>query len=395
MKDGMRPQTRIVHAGSHPEKQKGAVNPPVYRASTVIFPTVAAMREAIENRFDTVFYGRHGTPSSFALEEAVADLEGGYRSVTAPSGLAAVTLSLLSFLKNGDHLLMVDSAYDPSRRVCERFISDYGIETTFYDPLIGAGISALMRDNTKAVFLESPGSLTFEVQDIPAIAAAAHSGGAKVILDNTWSAGQFLKPFGLGVDVSVQAATKYIAGHADVMLGLVTAAAETDWRRIKTRAGYLGYCAGADDCFLTLRGLRTLDVRMQRHQETGLKLAHWFQERPEVKRVLHPALPGDPGHAIWKRDFSGASGLFGVVLGEFPQENVEAMLDGMEFFAMGFSWGGFESLMIQTNPAPLRKASPWDEPGVCLRVHAGQEDPEDLIDDLTRGFERLGSGQRS
>lgn len=395
MKDGKRPQTRIVHAGSYPERQRGAVNTPVYRASTVIFPTVAAMRDGVENRFDTVFYGRHGTPSSFALEEAVADLEGGYRSVTAPSGLAAVTLSLMSFLKSGDHLLMVDNAYDPSRRVCERFLGDYGIETTFYDPLIGAGISQLMRANTKVVFLESPGSLTFEVQDIPAIAEAAHKGGAKVILDNTWSAGQFLKPFALGVDVSVQAATKYIAGHADVMLGLVTTATEEDWRTIKIRAGFLGLCASSDDCYLALRGLRTLDVRMERHFETGLALARWFQDRDEVKRVLHPALAGDPGHAIWQRDFTGASGLFGVVLAEFPQSHVEAMLDGMDYFAMGFSWGGFESLMIQTNPTPLRSAVKWDEPGISLRVHAGQEDPEDLIDDLARGFERLNSGKRA
>ncbi|MEE2760789.1 MAG: cystathionine beta-lyase [Pseudomonadota bacterium] len=395
MNDGKRPQTRIVHAGSHPEKQRGVMNPPVHRASTVVFPTVAAMRDAVSNRFDTVFYGRHGTPSSFALEEAVADLEGGYRSVTAPSGLAAVTLSLLSFLKSGDHLLMVDSAYDPSRRACERFLADYGIQTTFYDPLIGTGIGELMRPKTKAVFLESPGSLTFEVQDIPAIAEAAHARGAKVILDNTWSAGHFLKPFDLGADISVQAATKYIAGHADVMLGLVTVANEVDWRAIKTRAGFLGYCSGADDCYLALRGLRTLDVRMERHQETGLALAQWFQARPEVKRVLHPALPEDPGHAIWQRDFTGASGLFGVVLEETPQANVEAMLDGMEYFAMGFSWGGFESLMIQTDPKPLRSAVPWTEPGVTLRVHAGQEDLEDLIADLERGFVHLASGEQA
>ena len=395
MKDYKNPQTRIVHAGSHPNKQRGVMNPPVHRASTIIFPTVAAMRDSISNRYDTVFYGRHGTPSSFALEEAVADLEGGYRSVTAPSGLAAVTLSLLSFLKSGDHLLMVDSAYDPSRRGCERFLADYGIQTTFYDPLIGAGIAGLIRAETKAVFLESPGSLTFEVQDIPAIAEAAHAGGAKVFLDITWSAGHFLKPFDHGVDISVQAATKYISGHADVMLGLVTVANEYDWRAIKTRAGFLGYCAGADDCYLALRGLRTLDVRMERHQETGLALAHWFQARPEVKRVLHPALPEDPGHAIWQRDFTGASGLFGVVLEETPQLNVEAMLDGMEYFAMGFSWGGVESLMIQTDPKPLRSAVPWNEPGITLRVHAGQEDPEDLIEDLERGFTKLASGGRT
>ena len=388
MKGNRRRETRIVHVGSHPEKFRGAMNPPVYRASTVVFPTVAAMREANKHRFDTMYYGRHGTPTSFALEEAMADLEGGYRSVSVCSGLAAITVALMSFVKAGDHVLMADTVYDPSRRVAQ-FLAGCGIETTFYDPMIGAGIDALMRPNTKVVFTESPGSLTFEVQDVPAIAKAAHARDAKVLLDNTWTAGHFFKPFEHGVDVSIQAATKYIAGHADVMIGLVTARTEDDWHAIKTQSAVMGYCAGPDECYLTLRGLKTLDVRMERHQETGLALAKWLAARPEVARVLHPAFVSCPGHDIWKRDFTGSSGLFGIVLNDVPAARVDAMLDGMEIFAMGFSWGGFESLIIPANPTSIRTAKKWQAEGPLLRLHAGQEDPDDLITDLEAGFARL------
>jgi cystathionine beta-lyase len=384
-----RAETRIVHGGSHPETFCGAMNPPVYRASTVVFPTVAAMREASRNRFDTVYYGRHGTPTSFALEEAMADLEGGHRSVAVCSGLAAITVAVMAFARSGDHILMADTVYDPTRRLAQ-FLADLGIETTFYDPLVGAGIADLMRATTKVVFCESPGSLTFEVQDIPAIAAAAHARGAKVLLDNTWAAGHFFKPFLHGVDVSIQAATKYIAGHADVMIGLVTTKTDEDWRAVKTTTAVLGYVAGPDECYLALRGLKTLDVRLERHQETGLALARWCAARPEVHAVLHPAFPTCPGHEIWTRDFTGASGLFGVILNDVPTARVEAMLDGMELFAMGFSWGGFESLMIPADPQSIRTATAWQAPGPLIRIHAGQEDPGDLIADLDAGFARLG-----
>lgn len=391
MKGNRRRETRIVHVGSHPEKFLGAMNPPVYRASTVVFPSVAAMREAGKNRFDVTYYGRHGTPTSFALEEAMADLEDGYRSVAVCSGLAAITVALMAFVKSGDHVLMADTVYDPSRRVAQ-FLETCGVETTFYDPMIGPGLEDLVKPNTKVVFAESPGSLTFEVQDIPAIARVAHAHGAKLLLDNTWAAGYFFKPFDHGVDVSIQAATKYIAGHADVMIGLVTAKTEEDWRAVKTQSAIMGYCAGPDECYLTLRGLKTLDVRMQRHQETGLKLAHWLAARPEVASVLHPALPSCPGHETWKRDFTGSSGLFSIVLKDVAPSRVEAMLDGMDIFAMGFSWGGFESLMIPANPTTIRTATKWHTTGPLLRLHAGQEDPDDLIADLESGFARLNGG---
>lgn len=389
MKDGKRPLTQIVHAGSHPDKHKGAMNTPVYRASTIAFPSVRAMRDGVKKRFDSVFYGRHGTPSSFALEEAMTAVEGGHRSIAVPSGLAGIAITLLTYLKSGDHLLMVDTVYGPTRSFCQRMKTQYGIETTFYDPMIGADIGTLIQDNTKLVFTESPGSLTFEVQDIPAICEAAHGKGVKVAIDNTWSAGHYFKPFDFGVDVSIQAATKYVAGHADVMIGLITANSEEDWHALKTANAAMGYAVGSDDCYLALRGLRTLDVRLERHQENGLALADYFNARDEVQTVLHPSYPSCPGHATWRRDFTGASGLFGVVLNPFPQDRVEAMLDGMELFAMGFSWGGFESLLIQTDPAASRTATSWASTDPVLRVHAGQEDIDDLIADLDMGFDRL------
>ena len=384
-----RPSTRLVHAGSHPEQHKGVMNTPVYRASTVLFPTVDAMNKGVKTRFDSVFYGRHGTPTTMALEEAAADLEGGYRSVAVPSGVSAIVVSLLGFLENGDHLLMTDTAYSPSRDICTGFLANYGISTDFYDPMIGAGIKELIRPKTKAVFTESPGSLTFEVQDIPAISEVAHANGVKVIMDNTWSAGFFFKPFEHGVDVSVQSATKYLAGHADVMAGLVTAATEEDWKRLKTTSAYLGMCLGGDDAYLTSRGIRTLDVRLERHQATGIKLAEWFNAQPEVERVLHPAFSECPGHNLWQRDFTGASGLFGVILKDVPERALPILLNNMEIFGMGFSWGGFESLMTLISPLPVRSAAPWTASGPLLRVHAGQEDPEDLIQDLEEGFQRL------
>ena len=365
------------------------MNTPVYRTSTVLFPDMDAMHKGVRTRFDGVFYGRHGTPTTMALEEAVADLEGGYRAVSVPSGVSAIMVSLLAFLKSGDHLLMVDSAYEPSRNICTKFLADYGIETTFYDPMIASGIKDLMKSNTKVVFTESPGSLTFEVQDIPAIADAAHAAGAKVVLDNTWSAGYFFKPFEHGVDVSVQAGTKYLAGHADVMVGLATAASEEDWKALKTTSAFLGNCIGGDDAYLTSRGIRTLEVRLETHQENGLALANWFTDQPEVDKVLHPAFPDCPGHETWKRDFTGAPGLFAVILKDVPESALPPMLDNMELFGMGFSWGGFESLMILSHPALARTATTWDATGPLLRVHAGQEDPEDLIADLEDGFKRL------
>ena len=385
----MKTDTMLATSGRHPEDNFGIVNPPVYHASTVTFATVEAMEAATRDRFNGVYYGRYGTPTTFALEEAVAALEGGYRTVAVSSGLAAVVASLLAFVESGDHLLMVDTVYGPSRAFCTGFLARFGVETTFYDPLIGGHIGTLMRPNTRVVFLESPGSLTFEVQDVDAIAAAAHERGAVVVMDNTWASPLFFKPFDHGVDVSVQAATKYIVGHSDAMLGLVTATEERFNAVKKTANVWLGNCVAPDDCYLALRGLRTLSVRLRRHEENGLRLAQWLDSRPEVARVLHPALPRHPQHDLWRRHFAGASGLFGLVLEDYPARAVAAMLDGLELFAMGYSWGGYESLAIPTDPARLRTATTWSVPGPTLRIHAGLEDPEDLIADLARGFERL------
>jgi cysteine-S-conjugate beta-lyase len=384
----MKKDTIITTAGRNPEGNFGIVNPPVYHASTVTFPTVAELEAAQDQVFSVVRYGRFGTPTTQALEAAVAALEGGNRTVSVPSGLAAITVSLMAFLEAGDHLLMADSVYFPTRKLCDGLLARFGVETTYYDPMIGAGIAELITPKTKVVFVESPGSLTFEVQDIPAIAAAAQARGAIVIMDNTWSGGLYFQPFEMGVDVSVHAATKYIVGHSDAMLGTITAIEELA-AKIKLTANGLGYCAGPDDCYLALRGLRTISPRMARHQETALTLAHWLAERPEVAHVLHPAFPNCPGHEFWKRDFSGASGLFGVVLNDYPKAAVEAMLDGMELFAMGFSWGGYESLMIPTYPAKIRTVTEWPYSGPSLRLHAGLEDVSDLIADLEKGLARL------
>jgi cystathionine beta-lyase len=388
----MKKDTRIVNAGRNPKANHGIVNPPVYRASTVVFPSLKALEEASSDPFNGVYYGRFGTPTTFAFEDAVAELEGGKRSIATSSGLAAITATLLAFLDAGDHLLMVDSVYAPTRRFCDQMLARLGIETTYYDPCIGSGISDLLRKNTRVVFLESPGSLSFEMQDVAAIAEAAHSVGAKVVLDNSWATPLLFRPFENGVDISIQAATKYIVGHADAMLGTITTTDEA-FLPVRRSVALLGCCSSPDDCYLGLRGLRTLSVRLARHQETGLRIARWLAARPEVARILHPALEGAPGHAIWKRDFSGACGLFGVVLNETPARAVAAMLDGLELFAMGYSWGGFESLILLTQPQEVRSVTTWEAPGPTLRIHAGLEDADDLIADLDAGFRRLNAAR--
>lgn len=384
----MKKQTKLLKAGLSPETNFGIVNPPVYHASTVLFPTVEALRKGESNRYDGVYYGLTGTPTTFALEEAVAELEGYPHSVAVPSGLAAIVAALMAFLKTGNHLLMVDSVYGPTRRFCDGVLKRFGVETTYYDPMIGAGITELMRPETTVVFTESPGSLTFEVQDLPAISKAAHAGGAKVILDNTWAAGIYLSAPDMGADVSVQAGTKYIGGHSDVMMGTI-AMGEEDFLPIRDSVRDLGYGASPDDCYLALRGLRTINARLPVHQENALKLSQWLSERPEVAQVLHPALPSCPGHEIWKRDFTGSSGLFGFVLNDnFDNSHVAAMLDDMKLFSMGFSWGGFESLIVPYGTTPPRAAQPWTA-GQLIRVHAGLEAVEDLIADFEEGFVRL------
>jgi cystathionine beta-lyase len=377
-------ETRLAHAGRDPSRQHGFVNTPIYRGSTVIFPNAAAL-EANDQDFT---YGRLGTPTVRALEEAIAEIEGGHRTLLAPSGLSAIATSLLAFVRAGDEVLIVDSVYRPARRFCDNVLKRLGVAVTYYDPLVGEGIGRLITDKTRVVFTESPGSQTFEVQDIPAIARPAHAAGAVVILDNTWATPLYFKPFAHGADVSIQAATKYIGGHADIMLGSITTTKKTSAAIAKTHED-LGLCVGPEDVYLGLRGLRTLAVRLDRHQKSALELARWLAQRPEVARVIHPALPEDPGYALWKRDFSGASGLFSVILNPFSRQSVAAMLDGLSLFGMGYSWGGFESLIIPFDPRDYRTATTWNAEGPALRLHVGLEDVEDLKADLDAGFARL------
>ncbi len=387
----LKPDTILTHAGSHPDLNHGAVNPPVYRVSTVVFPSVAAMKEGEKHPFDHMRYGRQGTPTTFAFEEAVTALDGGAGAIATCSGQAAITTTLSGLLRAGDHALIADSAYNPTRRFCSDYLAQCGIEIDYYDPLIGAGIAALIKPNTKIVYTESPGSLTFEIQDIPAIAAAAHEKGALVVIDNTWATGLFFDAFKHGADISVQAATKFLSGHSDAMLGVISCKDRQVWNRLKGFTTFSGMAAGSEELYLGLRGMRTLAVRLRQHQQSGLTVARWLQERPEVARVIHPALPGCPGHEIWKRDFTGACGLFAVELKPCPQEAVHAMVDSLAHFGLGFSWGGYESLILATSGAINRTATNWQPAGPTLRLHIGLEDPEDLIADLARGFAHLGA----
>ena len=376
--------TRLAHAGREPARQHGFVNTPIYRGSTVIFPTLASL-EADDQDFS---YGRLGTPTVRALEEAIAELEGGHRTWLTPSGLSAIATALIAFVAAGDEVLVSDSVYRPTRRFCDHVLKRLGVKTTYYDPLIGGAIGQLITKNTKVVFTESPGSQTFEVQDIPAIAKAAHDAGAVVILDNTWATPLYFKPFANGADVSIQAATKYIVGHADAMLGAITAT-ERAASAVSKAHDELGLCPGPEDVYLGLRGLRSLGVRLERHQRSALELARWLAGRPEVARVIHPALPTDTGHALWARDFTGASGLFSIVLKPVPRAKLAAMVDGLSLFGMGYSWGGYESLILPFDPKTYRTATTWRAEGPALRLHVGLEDVEDLKADLDAGFARL------
>ena len=381
---GERPDTEVVHVGRKPFEQHGFVNTPVYRGSTVLYPTL----DAIKTRKQPFTYGRRATPTTNALEEAITHLEGGTATVLTSSGLAAVSTAMLAFAESGDHVLITDSVYQPARAFADKLLKRLGVETTYYDPLIGSDITKLFRSNTRFVWVEAPGSQTFEMQDIPAIAAAAHAKNIWVIADNTWATPIFCKPLALGADVSIEAATKYIVGHADAMLGSITANARAA-KFIDSAKEALGTCPGSEETYLGLRGLRTLSVRLERHQRSGLAVAEWLAARPEVDRVLHPALPGDQGHAIWKRDFTGASGLFGAVLKPIPEKALAAFLDGLKLFGMGYSWGGYESLVIPFDPTSYRTATRWHGPGPALRFHIGLEAVEDLIDDLSAGFDRM------
>jgi len=386
----MKQDTKIVSAGRKKEWTHGSVNPPVQRASTIVFDTVKEMKHAIENRANqTLFYGRRGTSTSFAFSQAMCEIEGGVGCALYPCGTAAITGALLSFLKAGDHLLMVDTAYEPTRDFCNKILSGLGIETTYYDPLIGAGIKDLIQKNTRVLFLESPGSNTMEVQDVPTLAAIAHQTDITVILDNTWASGLLFKPFDYGVDISVQAATKYIVGHSDAMIGTATAN-QKHWPQLREHSYLLGQCVSPDDCYMALRGLRTLSVRMKQHQKAALEVATWLNQHPAVKTVLHPAFAQCPGHEFFKRDFSGGNGLFSFVLNHGTPQAIDEFLDSLNHFKMGFSWGGFESLILKVNGLDyLRTAVPWPEKNALIRLHIGLEDTEDLIADLSQGLARL------
>ena len=398
----MKPATRLVHGGRRTEwtslgaGKGGIVNPPVWRASTILYEDVAHLKRGTStNRDGDLFYGRRGTPTQWALAEAITELEpGAAGTMLYASGVAAVTGALLSVLKPGDHLLMVDSAYDPTRNFCDNFLGNWGVETSYYDPRIGGDIASLIRPNTAAIFMESPGSLTFEVQDVPAIVAVAQAHGIKTLIDNTWATSLHFQGLTHGVDLVVTAATKYLCGHSDAMMGAVTSNAAC-WMALRRTAQMLGHFVSADDSFLVLRGMRTLPLRMKQHGDSALKIAAWLESRPEVARVLHPALPGSAGHDLWARDFSGAGGLFSIILNGGDDAARAALIDGLDHFGIGYSWGGYESLALPVDPQKYRSATTWQAQGPVIRLSIGLEDADDLIADLEKGLARFADARDS
>ena len=380
--------TRLSHAGRAGTNVRGFVNPPVHRGSTMLYASMSERTGAANERFEQkAHYGTGGSATHWALENMVAEIEGGTRCQIVSTGLAAVTVPLLAYLKAGEHVLMPDSCYGPARGFCDNFLSKMGISTTYYDPTIsGEAIGALFQPNTTVLYLESPGSHTFEVQDVPALSAVAKAKGAKVLMDNTWGIHHF-QPFKHGVDVSIQALTKYIVGHSDVLLGSITVNSREDWERVKGTSNILGQYASPDDCWLALRGARTMGVRMERQEKSAIEVAAWLRTRPEVKSVLHPALPGAPGHELWKRDFTGACSLFGIVFrDDVARESVHAMAEALQLFGKGASWGGFESLALPTGGSITRTAGSGAFGGEMMRLHVGLEDTADLIADLEQGL---------
>ena len=396
-KDSRKPLTRLAQAGRKPEwtgmpGQPGAiVSPPVWRASTILYDDVAHLRRAAgSSTHERLFYGRKGTPTAWSLADALTEMEPGAEgTMLFPSGVAAIACALMAVLKPGDTLLMVDSAYDPTRNFCEHILRNYGIETIYYDPCDTVHLAVhLAGENVRAIFLESPGSLTFEVQDIPAIAAMARDHGVVTLLDNTWATPLYFPALSHGIDISLLACTKYIVGHSDVMMGSVTAT--PDWfAKLRQTAYLLGQMVSPDDAWLAARGLRTLGVRLKQHQDSALAIAHWLKTRPEVARVLHPALPDCPGHDLWRRDFAGSTGLFSFVLNGGDDAARAALIDGLAHFGIGYSWGGFESLALPVDPARYRSATTWAAGGPAIRLHIGLEDPDDLIADLDAGLARF------
>lgn len=400
MSKDRKPLTHLAQAGRKPEwtgmpGQPGAiVNPPVWRASTILYDDVAHLRRAASSStHERLFYGRKGTPTAWSLADALTEMEPGAEgTMLFPSGVAAIACALLSVLKPGDHLLMVDSAYDPTRNFCDKMLKSYGIETTYYDPLKSVSIHHFIHEKTRAIFLESPGSLTFEVQDVPAITALAREKGIVTLIDNTWATPYFFRALSHGADISILACTKYIVGHSDVMLGSVTATPAL-FPKVRQTAHLLGQMVSPDDAWLASRGLRTLGVRLNQHQDSALQIARWLADQPDVARVLHPALPSCPGHDIWRRDFIGSSGLFSFVLNGGDEQSRAALIDGLAHFGIGYSWGGFESLALPVDPARYRTATAWQAEGPVVRLQIGLEDPTDLIADLDAGLTRFRKGR--
>ena len=384
----MKKDTLLGHAGRNPANHHGTINTPVFRASTIVFPDLETYSTRPGDDYKTPRYGIHGTPTTWALEEAVAKMEGGYNAVAVCSGLAAINAALCAFVKAGDHLLMTDSVYGPTRTFCDKQLKGFGVEIQYYDPLIGAGIKNLIKTNTKAIFCEAPGSLSFEMQDIPAIAREAHARNIPVLADTTWGTPYFFRSFEHGVDVSIHAGTKYIAGHSDVMLGMIVTN-EKYWLPVRHTVADYGYCSSADDCYLALRGFRTIGVRMRQQMANALQVARWLQTRAEVKRLLYPALESDPGHAIWKRDFDGAASLFSLVLHPVSKKQITAFVNALKLFGIGSSWGGYESLVVVPNISPIRTATTWAADGPVIRLHIGLEDPQDLIEDITQALTKM------
>ncbi|MCB1839122.1 MAG: cystathionine beta-lyase [Rhodospirillales bacterium] len=382
--------TRLVHLGRDPDAYFGLANLPVGRVSTIMYPSL----QAYENPNHKFRYGRTGNPTSEAFEMAMAELEGGYNAITASSGLAAITTSILAFVKTGDHILVCDSIYPPTRQFCDDTLARMGVEVEYYDPLIGKGIGKLIRRNTALIYMESPGSATFEVQDVPAIVLEAKKKGVTTMIDNSWSGGLIFKPINHGVNVSVQSVTKYVGGHSDVSLGIAIADSHKTYKTLKRGALNLGTCAAPDELWLALRGLRTMAVRMKQNAQNAMKIAQWLEKRPEIKRVYYPPLKSDPNYKLWKRDFSGANGLIAILLKEAPKKAVYDFVNGLKLFPIGSSWGGYESLLQPQYLEKFRSAVPWTEKGACLRFQIGLEDPEDLIADLEKGFERFRKASR-
>lgn len=394
----MQDATRIIHAGRNPKEQGWMVNPPIYQSSTIVFPTYKDFLYGEQGYANNdmvkpyeLKYGHYGTQSNFAIEKAIAELENGFNTFVTSSGKAAVYMALLAFLGHGDNLLMVDNAYSPTRSFCNNFANKFGIETTYYDPYVGSDIEKLIKPNTKVIFLESPGSLSYEIQDVRAICEVAKKHGVVTIVDNSWSSGVYFKPLDHGADVSVMAVTKYINGHSDIMMGAVTVQ-EKHFKTMYNSFRHLGVVAAPFNCYLAQRGLRTVKVRMDYSAKNTLDLTTWLEQRPEVAQVMYPALPSSKDHALWKRDFTGAASVFSIVLNKkYSPEALSAMLDHLNHFSMGYSWGGYESLIIPINISKVRTATKWPYgDNTAFRISVGLEGGEDLKEDLEEGFKRLG-----